>query len=174
MIPYQEIIVSDCLCCSIHWEKINTCFQFAVHNKVCTHTCNLWSKRKKYLGPPWRNKDVRETGISINNDKDDYLTRNSQSHVYFYCCHIETLVRSVPLKAPLLFPSLLAGSTTSLSHWRNDRRGSCLMSEGRAGCGGAGVLPDDDVTAFGPLRCSLGHLCRSLVGIVSWKGVRLC
>lgn len=42
-----------------------------------------------------------------------------------------------------------------------------FMSEGRAGHRGRGILPDDHVTAFRPLRCSLGQLNRSLTCIVA-------
>lgn len=41
------------------------------------------------------------------------------------------------------------------------------MSEGRAGHRGGGILPDDHVTSFRPLRCSLGQLNRSFACIVS-------
>lgn len=45
------------------------------------------------------------------------------------------------------------------------------MSEGRAGDGGGGILPDDHVTALRPLRCSLRQLNRSLACIVSYSEV---
>lgn len=45
------------------------------------------------------------------------------------------------------------------------------MSEGRAGNRGGGILPDDHLTAFRPLRCSLGQFNRSLICIVSHSEV---